>query len=285
MNAIGLKSQDNYYTNIKGVKVFVDYTNQRLKIIDYPCISDDIIMFIVDFAKKEGLGKVISNCRIKLLKPFRNCGFKIEGIINGYFCDEDAYCISLFIDKKRELSKHKEEEDAILHQCVIQNKKSPITKNHKYTIRNAVESDIPQMIQLFETVFDTYPSPVFCSKYLQSVMSTQILFKVAVEDGKIISIASADTDTHNMNAEITDCATFPEHRGRGILTNLIQSLEYDLHRKGFHTLYSLSRAINHGINKSLSNLDYKYCGRLINNCHICGNFEDMNIWAKKLKKG
>ena len=51
----------------------------------------------------------------------------------------------------------------------------------------------------------------------------------------------------------------------------------------FKILYSLSRAINPSINKVLANLDYKYCGRLVNNCHICGDFEDMNIWVKKLK--
>ena len=26
--------------------------------------------------------------------------------------------------------------------------------------------------------------------------------------------------------------------------------------------------------------DYVYGGRLINHCHICGQFENMNIWCK-----
>ena len=112
-------------------------------------------------------------------------------------------------------------------------------------------------------------------------MNVQILFKVAIENDNIISIASADMDKCNMNAEITDCATYPEHRGRGILKNLISELEQELFQNGFKTLYSLSRAINPGINKALANLNYKYCGRLVNNCHICGNFEDMNIWVKQ----
>ncbi len=284
MNAAELENNVNYYAKIKGVKLFVDYTNQRLKIIDYPCISEDTIMFILDFAQKEGLGKVISNCRIKLLKPFRNCGFIIEGIINGFFKGEDAYCISYFIDKKRQVSSNKEEEDKILHQCVVEKKKSSIVRNQKYIIRNAEESDISEMINLFSCVFKTYPSPIFSSDYLQSVINKKILFKVAVEDEKIISTASADMDNQNMNAEITDCATFQEYRGRGILTGLIQSLEHDLFRKGFCTIYSLSRAINPGINKSLKNTGFNYCGRLINNCHICGSFEDMNIWVKKLRK-
>ncbi|WP_338053634.1 putative beta-lysine N-acetyltransferase [Pseudobacteroides cellulosolvens] len=247
-------------------------------------MSDDIILSIVNLAKCENLGKIISNSRIKILKNFRNCGFSIEGVINGYFNGEDAYCVSYFLDKDREVHINKEEEDKILYQCLFQKKRNSETKNLKYTIRNAEPNDIPQMIQLFLNVFETYPSPVFNGDYLKTVMNKQILFKVAVENGRIISIASADMDANNMNAEVTDCATYPEHRGRGILTNLIHSLECDLKKKGFFTLYSLSRAINPGINKALSNLNYKYGGRLVNNCHICGGFEDMNIWVKKLRK-
>lgn len=283
MNALELKNKDCYYTTIKGVKVFVDYTNERLKILDYACITEDIIMTIIDFAANEKLGKVISNCQTKLLKPFKNCNFNIEGIINGFFKGENAYCISLFIDKKREVSVHKNEEDSIIHQCVIEHKNSSKVRKHKYLIRNAEVNDIPQMIQLFTNVFETYPTPVFSSNYLQNVINKQILFKVAIEDGKIISIASADMDKYNLNAEITDCATYPKYRGMGIIPNLIQCLERDLQQKGFIALYSLSRAISPGINKAFSKLDYKYCGRLVNNCHICGTFEDMNIWVKKLK--
>ncbi len=283
MKQAELKCIESYYTEIKGVKVFVDYTNERLKIMDTSSVSEDIIMNILDLARSENLGKVIANCGIKLLKGFRNCKFKIEGVINGFFNGEDALCVSYFIDDKREISIHKEEEDKLLYQCVIDNKKKAMTKNNAYLIRTAVSSDIPQMIKLFSKVFETYPSPVFSSDYLRKVMSDNILFKVAVENEKIISIASADMDKLNMNAEITDCATYPEHRGRGILPNLIYALEQELRSNGFKTLYSLSRAINLGINKSLSNLNYNYCGRLVNNCHICGKFEDMNIWVKKLK--
>ena len=284
MNALEFEYQGNYYTKVNDIEVFIDYTNKRLKILDYQSISESIISNIVNIAIGERLGKVITNCRIRLLKPFRNCGFEVEGIINGFFNGEDAYCVSYFIDKRREVSVHREEEDAILYQSVIGNKKSAAA-NINYVIRNAAMSDIPQMIQLFSNVFETYPSPVFSSDYLKKVMNDHILFKVAIEDGKIISIASADMDIFNLNAEITDCATYPEHRGRGMLSSLIQLLEQDLRDKGFHTLYSLSRAINPGINRSLSKLGYRFCGRLVNNCHICGGFEDMNIWVKKLKRG
>ncbi|MDD4529394.1 MAG: putative beta-lysine N-acetyltransferase, partial [Bacteroidales bacterium] len=233
----------------------------------------------------EGFSKIISNCRIRLLKPFRSNGFVIEGIINGFFQGEDAYCISYFIDPQRQAVPQKEEEDSILYHCVSDTNRFSPQGKHKYTIRLANVRDIPEMVKLFSTVFKSYPSPVFSMEYLEKVMNEHVLFKVAEEDREIISIASADIDKLNLNAEITDCATYPEHRGKGMLSNLIYSLEADLKEKGFRTAYSLSRAINPGINKALSRLGYKYGGRLVNNCHICGGYEDMNVWVKNLKRG
>jgi len=113
-------------------------------------------------------------------------------------------------------------------------------------------------------------------------MDARIHFKAAFDNGKLVSIASADMDRKNLNAEITDCATYPQYRGRGLLSRLIKAIEEDLKNIGFYSVYSLSRAVNPGINISLSKLDYDYTGRLINNCNICGGFEDMNIWCKKL---
>lgn len=282
MNSMRYKEQNSHYMDIKGVNVYVDHINQRLRILDYQTISQDILKKLINISKEEGLGKIISNCRIKLLKQFRSCDFSIEGLINGFFGGEDAYCVSYFIDPGRQAELKREEEDSILYRCFNEPKRLVKQEKRTYTIRQASVNDIPQMISLFSSVFKTYPSPVFNMEYLEKVMSEHVIYKVAEENGKIISVASADTDRINLNAEITDCATYPEYRGKGILKSLIRCLEAELKEQGFLTAYSLSRAINPGINKALYGMGYKYSGRLINNCHICGRFEDMNIWIKRL---
>lgn len=284
MNAVRYNQQENFYANIKGTNVYVDYINKRLKILDYQFISDDEIREIIDFSMLHDLGKIISYCRVKQLKQFRSCGFVIEGIINGYFQGEDAYCISCFLDTKRQIALKTEEEDSILRQCQNDDMVFPSWEKKTHTIRYAVEGDIPQMIKLFSTVFETYPSPVFSKDYLKKEMYDHTLYMVAEENGEIISIAAAEMDKWNLNAEITDCVTYPEHRGKGILPDIIHSLEAELMGKEFRIAYSLARAINPGINKALHKLKYRYSGRLVNNCHICGGFEDMNVWAKRLLK-
>ncbi|MDD2620097.1 MAG: putative beta-lysine N-acetyltransferase [Syntrophomonadaceae bacterium] len=273
---------ENNQTAIKGIELYLDYTNKRLKILNYQGITDNIIIDIINLAKNKGLGKIISNCRSAYLQPLISNGFIIEGIINGFFQGEDAFCISYFIDPFRQAALKKEAGDSILYQCKSGTKRYLPQEKQQYIIRQTDTGDIPEMIRLFSTVFESYPSPVFSAEYLEKVMNKQLLFKVAEEDGKILSMASADMDKYNLNAEITDCVTYPEYRGKNILQNIIYSLEADLKEKGFLTAYSLARSINPGINKALSRMKYQYGGRLLKNCHICGGFEDMNIWVKSL---
>ncbi|AHM57577.1 ABC-type multidrug transport system, ATPase c omponent (plasmid) [Peptoclostridium acidaminophilum DSM 3953] len=271
----------NYYAAICGIKVYVDYANERLKIFDAGGIDKAALVEIIGFARYKNLGKVICNSCADSLPHFKSCGFTEEGRIEGFFSGKDSYCMSFFTDEKRAISRKSDEADKTISLCDEKRKSQP-QRDALYRIRTANPSDILQMTSIFKRIFETYPSPVFDAGYLLQTMSENVLFKIAEKNSEIVGIASADMDAPNLNAEITDCATLPEHRGNGILSLLIMSLEDELISKGFKTLYSLSRAVNPGININLARLNYSYNGRLINNCHICGGYEDMNIWVKQL---
>lgn len=272
---------NNFYTKIDQTQIYVDYINSRIKIVKFKNISVENIRKIMHFASMQNLGKIICNCEIKFVKSFAKAGFSLEGKIDGYFKGKDALCMSYFIDSRRKLYRNREEEYSVLMDSLnASNNFAHKNSNFKYLIRNAEENDIKGMIELFSEVFFTYPSPICDADYLKKTMNKKVLYKVAVDNCKIISVASADLDEENLNAEITDCATYPQYRGQGTLSNIISSLELDLRRMGYITLYSLSRAINPSINHVFRKHDYKYRGRLINNCNICGGFENMNIWVK-----
>jgi len=61
---------------------------------------------------------------------------------------------------------------------------------------------------------------------------------------------------------------------------LIFELEKDLRTRKYKVLYSTARAISTGTNIVFAKHDYVYGGRLTTHCHICGEFENMNIWSK-----
>ena len=275
---------DNYYINIDHIKIYVDHDNKRGKIIDTNNISIQTIKKIIYYLSKQSVDKIICYCDIKVFGIFIKAGFEVEGKIEGYFRGEDAFCMSYFISDERRICNDFSEKDSIIKKCLdIKNTFiNVINTDFKYCIRNATEGDIQEMIKLFSIVFSTYPSPIYDEDFLRQTMNRKVLYKLAVHDGKIIGVASADMNKENLNAEITDCATHPDYRGKGILSSIIYSLEIDLKKKGFITLYSLSRAINPSINFVLSKHNYKFTGRMIENCNICGAFEDMNIWVKNI---
>jgi len=277
-------AQDNFdrFTDFEGLDICEDPLNKRLKIIDYASLSTSVIRRIVTYAKQNDLGKIVANCRREDQAFFEGCGFVAEGMIEGFFAGEDAVCISYFEDQQRRNAPCKLKEDLIIEYCINHPASFAGAKERDFLTRRAVPKDIPQMITLFKTVFETYPVPICNADYLKAMMGDQMIFMVAETNGKIVSIASADLDQKNKNAEITDCVTDPEYRGKNMLSQLIEKLEQELKQMRFLTAYSLSRAQNVGINKALSNLGYRYQGRRINNCHICGDFEDMNIWVKSL---
>lgn len=263
-------------------RLFLDKQNKRIKLIkcagDKKKAADEIIAL----SRVNELGKIISVLPEDDAKDFLKRGFVIEGKIGGYFKGKDGLCISYFTDKKRAKSTRIKEEDKILKISSEYNGEYVYINNEMYRIRTAAKDDAERISDLFGKVFISYPTPMEKPEYIREIIDQKVLFKVAEQNEKIISAASADMNYELFNAEMTDCATLPEHRGKGLLSNLIFHLEKELIKKGFISLFSLSRALSTGINIVFSKHGYEYSGRQIKNCDIMGSFEDMNIWSKKL---
>ncbi len=272
--------QDKYKT-IDNIEVYFDEFNERIKIVDSKEISTETLDKIKEYSIEKKVGKIISNCRSEDWEVFINNGFEIEGTIDGYFKGNSALCMSYFIDSERKVrEEYEKKEDIIRESKLKKNSYKPLEELENYEIRSANEKDAKELSKLFEKIFSTYPTPVYDSDYIKETMKEKILYKVAVKDGEIVAVASADLDVKNLNAEITDCATNPDFESKGMVSNIIYQLEKELKKRGYKSLYSLARAINPGINAVFSKHNYIYNGRLVKNCNICGGFEDMNIWEK-----
>lgn len=284
MKADRCKINNNYYAKINRTKIYVDLSNKRIKIINFNNITLQTLKRIIHFTSKQYLSKIICYCDTETIDTFIKAGFESEGKIEGYFKGTDAFCMSYFINSNRKICSNYSKKELVIKECLsVKNTYINHKNKLKCLIRTATKNDIKEMAKLFSTVFLSYSSPIYDEEYIKQTMNEKVLYKVAVYDGKIISVASADMDVENLSAEITDCATLLDYRGNGVLSNIIYSLESDLKVKGFKTLYSLSRAINPSINFILSKHNFNFSGRLVNNCSICGTFEDMNIWVKNIR--
>ncbi|MEN6348845.1 MAG: putative beta-lysine N-acetyltransferase [Syntrophomonas sp.] len=276
-------SNFNNYEVLDNTALLFDWSNRRIKILTSESLSIRTLNRIKNVAVQKGMDKIIANVPESCRTLFSEQGFVLEGKINGFFNGEDAFCFSFF--GLEESKKPSSDYDGIIPSgCCWDFARQQQYSNPWFEIRNAHEADIPGMIGLFRNVFATYPSPVFDAEYLRYTMNTdRVLYKLAIDDGQLVGIASADKDQAHLNAEMTDCTTRPDYRGRGILTQLLGELEEHLVKHGFICLYTLCRATEAGVNKAFFRHGYQYSGRLIKNCNICGNFEDMNILVKTLR--
>ncbi|MFZ5643519.1 MAG: putative beta-lysine N-acetyltransferase [Bacillota bacterium] len=261
----------------------IDFTNRRLKVLSYEA-GDHFRLAerIKGLAQEKKLGKVLFNSRKEGCLDLERAGFVLEGTIPGFFNGKDAYCYSYFIDPARSRSRYLEEEDRILME--VTGSKAPEKSEAKlpagYNLREVREDDVEGLVSLYKSVFASYPSPLFDPGYILDVMKDQVYFLAVFKNSVLVSAGSAEMDIINQNAEITDLATDPGARGLGLVTAVMKALEAEMCERRLNCLYSLSRAGVPGVNRALYKLGYSFKGRLINNCHIGGRFENMNVWVK-----
>lgn len=148
--------------------------------------------------------------------------------------------------------------------------------------RLATESDCGQMADLYRAVFPSYPFPIDDPAYLARTMAENVIYAGIWEDGSLLALASAEIDRPGENAEMTDFATAPALRGRGLANRLLGTLEALMAEAGIKTCYTIARATSFGMNIVFSRHGYRFGGTLIKNTQISGGLESMNVWHKRL---
>jgi putative beta-lysine N-acetyltransferase len=139
-----------------------------------------------------------------------------------------------------------------------------------------------EIVQIYQTVFETYPFPIFDPDYIRNTMDGHIQYHGAIYNGKLVALSSAEVDRNGQNAEMTDFATLPEFRGKNLATQLLASMEKDMRNQEITTLYTIARLNSIAMNRTFLKLGYRFAGTLIKNTNIAGNLESMNVLYKHL---
>lgn len=267
------------------VRLFFDHYNFRLKILDYEARDYRAMVERVNWlAAENDLEKIFWKAGEEDWRKFLSFGYQLEGILKYYFKGEDAYVMSKFRTQERLQS------DELIAECELietlmrrPQVYDPPAMPEGYELVLATREHIPQLVELYRRIFKTYPSPLTHPDYLLQTMERNVLYRAVLNgEGDVVSAASAEMDFKHKNAELTDCATDPGERGKGLMYHLLHRLEEDLREREIITAYTLARGTSFGMNLVFYRLGHEFCGRLINNCDIYGQFEDMNIWVKPL---
>ena len=205
--------------------------------------------------------------------------------MDGFFRGSDAFYFTKYYVVERRNSNHCVEEDRILERVRhLKKTGTNITILKNYYMRKMEITDSLALSQLYKEVFTIYPTPLHNPDYIKKTMDNGTIYYGFLYGEEIVSCASAEVNSLYYHAELTDCATLPQHRKYGLMKRNLEKLEEVLRQQCIYCVYSIARAQSFGMNAVLHGLDYQYRGRLINNCYIFEKLENMNMWVKDLSK-
>ncbi|WOK07419.1 putative beta-lysine N-acetyltransferase [Imperialibacter roseus] len=263
--------------DIAAISVYSDAFNKRIRIDDYSGDTHGVLALIAE-STPAWAEKIIVKSREQEVAVFLSGGFIKEAEIKKYFNGSDMFFLVKYPLTQRGNSAKLMDERKVVT-SILDQKYSP-TEVDARTVALAKEADAKELAELYAKVFQVYPTPLNDPAYVKKTMEEGTKYVLIREQNRIVSAASAEINRQYANAELTDCATLPEARGKGHIKKLLSKLEEILIADDIQCLYTIARAESHGMNKAFYQLGYTYGGTLINNCFIYSGLEDMNVWYK-----
>lgn len=265
-------------------RIVHDEHNLRLKLYGLRSSTElSSAAAVIDETSARGVSKLIVYARPGDDEGWRRAGLLHEGTIRRYFADGgDAEIWSRFTTKERRRTKATADQDRTVEIARALEATPPeLAKGYRCEI--ATREDAGAIAGLMKRVFSRYPETIDAKSIASAIDEGEKHFRVARDgSGHIVASASAEIDSRNRSAELTDCATDPDARGRGLMRFILRALEIDLRERFRNTdVYTLARADEPAMNCAFAKLGYDYTGRLVNNCHMPNGWESMNIWCRR----
>jgi len=239
---------------------------------------------LIDLAKKNNYSKIFAKIPECYSNIFLDAGFQEEAHIPAFYSGkESSLFMGFFLNDERVKESNLERMEEILN-IALAKKAGEAT----YSLKNGIvlrvcnETDAAMLANIYQTVFQSYPFPIYDPKYILETMKSHVDYFGIEASGRLVAVSSAEMDKQASNVEMTDFATFPEWRGNGFAQILLSRMENEMKNKGIRTAYTIARAMSAGINIAFSKAGYQFGGRLKNNTNISGRIESMNVWYKYL---
>jgi len=235
-------------------------------------------------AEEKGYSKVFAKVPAGAEEGFLNVGFETEARAEGFFRGEqDAAFMGLFLKPWRRECGHAARVAAVVAAAKAKACPAPeIDFPDGYECRICEPTDVQAMAEVYRVVFESYPFPIHDPAYLAETMAEHIHYFGVWADGRLVGLSSCETDPAAKNVEMTDFAVLPDQRGKSLAVALLGRMEPFMREHDFRTAYTIARATSFGMNIAFARAGYAFGGTLINNTHISGGFESMNVWCKPL---
>ena len=241
----------------------------------------DIVGQLERLATDQGYSKIFAKVPSTVLELFLENGYELEATIPGFYQSADACFLGKYYCHNRRLEPEPEQVRTIMK---VARHQQPVREQQHlpggFFCRIAEKSDVDMMAEVYRSVFESYPFPIFDPDYLREIMGTTVFLGVW-KGTELVALSSAEIDRKSRTVEMTDFATLPDYRGHGLALYLLQKMEQEMALRGIQSFYTIARAYSHGMNITFARNGYCYAGILTNNTNISGRLESMNVWYKQ----
>ena len=249
---------------------------------DHPETADGqaLGVALLEVAARHQRGRVVVLCRAPLAPGLEQSGLTLEAVMPNFYRGEEA-CAVLGASPDPARSQLAKPDEVAMVDGLVGRPWRPKDRPDVKTSR-ATADDAGSLARLISATFEHYPTPSGVPAYITRQIEAGVPFRTVGEEGEVVACASADLVRSALTAELTDCATRPDQRGRGLMQAILLDLMDDLREMGYPTAYTLARACIPGVNLAFLRLGFEYRGRQIQSCRIGGGMEDMNVWSRRL---
>lgn len=250
----------------------------KLEVEECPAIIEQV----ESLAVQNDYGKIFAKVPATAQEVFEQAGYTLEASIPGFYQGTDTgVFLARYLKEQRRIDPDAEQVTQVLRVAHLKAEAGATPDlNTPYQCRIAAAPDCAEMAAVYAEVFASYPFPIHDPEYLCQTMEENVVYAGIWEDDRLLALASAEMDRSGQNAEMTDFATLPECRGRGMAHQLLQRLEQEMPKQGIETCYTIARATSFGMNITFSQCGYTFGGTLVQNTQISGGLESMNVWFK-----
>ncbi len=251
-----------------------------------PTDLPEILNRLNELAEQHHYSKIFAKVPKSAQPHFEAQGYGVEAQIPRFYDNRDDV---LFFGKYFTAARAQEQKPELIRKVLYaaEEKKgrggrTPLTE--PFYSRAAKVEDVVAMAEVYRQVFATYPFPIHDPEYLQRTMEDNVAYFGIWHGDRMVALSSAEMDVASQNAEMTDFATLPEYRGKGLASFLLAGMEKTLQEYGISTAYTIARAYSYGMNITFARQNYTFSGTLTNNTNISGGLESMNVWYKPVGK-
>jgi putative beta-lysine N-acetyltransferase len=265
------------------VRIVDDHFSDRLR-CDHPDRDVDgraLGKALKRAASQRERGRIVAMVDSRVAEGLTAAGFREEAEMPGFYKGKrPCVVMGAYPDReRRELAS-----PALVEKVerLVEDQSSEPPQRPDVTTELATPDHAEEIAALMTATFQQYPTPSGDPTYVAESIEDGTPFRVVRQEGDVVACASADLVQRAETAELTDCATLPEHRGNGFMQAILLDLMDDLRDMEYPTAFTLARARIPGVNLAFHRLGFELCGTMAQSCRIGRGIEDMNVWSRSL---